>query len=353
MQINPQPFVGMAEPPRYNPKGFTVPICDSLGYSQHFNECASDTAQELFLFADHLRQVTQPFLYKASREALMERVRKTQPPMLHSLFFKYVYDMQERFQRHYDVLQHSGKAAQLKRFSQARRATTKSCALLAVKKARSAELGPKILRRVKELALDTSTGGATMNSVLWAMTRLIAFFELPCELSGKWTAQTTAAFIDLYKPASKIHHALGIFKCNDAFLWYDNVTGITPINMEVVKRLHNVCVWRKTLYFQTQKRITHAWNAKTQKWEAFKGPQPAKFDEEVYKLHAFACLNVTKHPPSEEFPKPTNTWDVPKQVAEWERYVTTMLPRQPKRASTRRAPQQQPQKRRKTRRRHS
>jgi hypothetical protein len=325
----------MAEPPRYTPKGFTAPICDSLGYSQHSIECASDTAQELFLFADHLRNITQPFLYKASRAELMERVKKTQPPALHAIFFKYVYDMQERFQRHYDALQHSAKAAQLKRYSAARRASTGSCSLLAAKKARSAALGPAILRRVKELAMDPSVGGASTNAVLWTMSRLIAFFEVPCELSGKWNAQTVAAFLVIHRPAVKISHVLGILKCNDAFLWYDNILGITPINMEVVKRLHNVCVWRALLCFHTGKRITHTWNAKAQKWESYKGAQPAKFDEEVYVLNAFACLNAT--PVEEGFPKPTESWDIPKRIAEWQAYVYAKMVKLPPRRSTRRA----------------
>lgn len=39
------------------------PICDSLGLRQHSGECWSDSLQELFMFADNFKEITQPILY--------------------------------------------------------------------------------------------------------------------------------------------------------------------------------------------------------------------------------------------------------------------------------------------------
>ncbi len=312
-------------------------MCDALGFSQHKFECASDTVQELFLFADHFRPITQPFLYNASRDVLMERVKKTQPPALHAIFIKYVLDMQERFQRHYDAIQYSARASLLKRPSKARKVEASTCSLLAAKKARSAALGPAMLRRLKEFAFDTGEYGVANNAVLWTMSRLILFFELPCEVSKTWNSQTTGVYIVMQTAGSKSkeQHVVGVLKCNDGFLWYDNTFGIVQIDMEVVKRLRNVCLWQDILGFHQNKRITHYWDKQLKKWKAYKGAQPRSFNEDVYTLFAFACLNWKQEDTG--FPKPTEAWDISRRIADWQAQVYAKMAALPPRKSTRKA----------------
>ena len=43
--------------------GWKGPICDSIGFFQHYGECWNDTLQMILLYTDGLKEITQPILY--------------------------------------------------------------------------------------------------------------------------------------------------------------------------------------------------------------------------------------------------------------------------------------------------
>ena len=103
-------------------KAFTVvPICDFIGFSQHKGECWNDTIQEIFLFADGLKEVTQPLIYNLDTryDVLSELVSSRLYPDGNlnaekqntvDKLVKYITLMKIRFVTHYNflVLSHNG-----------------------------------------------------------------------------------------------------------------------------------------------------------------------------------------------------------------------------------------------------
>lgn len=97
-------------------KAFTVvPICDFIGFSQHKGECWNDTIQEIFLFADGLKEITQPLIYNLDTRynVLFELVSSRLYPDSNlnaekqntvDKLVKYITLMKVRFVTHYNFL---------------------------------------------------------------------------------------------------------------------------------------------------------------------------------------------------------------------------------------------------------
>ena len=84
--------------------GFEEPLPDIVGYKQHSSECASDSIQEILLFADTLREFTQPILYNITKPQIDVRCKIALNYTdwdRYSGYFEYV---QKRFRSHYDVI---------------------------------------------------------------------------------------------------------------------------------------------------------------------------------------------------------------------------------------------------------
>lgn len=99
-----------------NSAKFQGPICDSKGFSQHKGECWNDTLQEIFLFTDGLKEITQPLIYNldTSRNNLSKLIRTRLYPNSVELntieqntvdkLVKYITLMKVRFVEHYNFL---------------------------------------------------------------------------------------------------------------------------------------------------------------------------------------------------------------------------------------------------------
>ncbi len=94
---------------------FKGPICDFIGFSQHKGECWNDTLQEIFLFADGLKEVTQSLIYNldtrydvlsklVSSRLYPESELNTEKLNTVNKLVKYITLMKVRFVTHYNFL---------------------------------------------------------------------------------------------------------------------------------------------------------------------------------------------------------------------------------------------------------
>ncbi len=97
---------------------FNGPICDFEGFRQHKGECWNDTLQEVFLFTDDLKEITQPIIYNLDTDynSLFKLVSsKLYPDIPNSelndekrntvnKLVKYITLMKVRFVTHYNFL---------------------------------------------------------------------------------------------------------------------------------------------------------------------------------------------------------------------------------------------------------
>ena len=80
--------------------GFEEPLPDIVGYKQHAGECASDSIQEVLLFADSIREFTQPILYNLTLDQMDVRSKLALEYNDWDRFTDYFKYVQKRFRIH-------------------------------------------------------------------------------------------------------------------------------------------------------------------------------------------------------------------------------------------------------------
>jgi len=83
---------------------FDQPLPDVIGLKQHDSECASDAIQEVLLFADGIREYTQPILYGLTKEQAETRTTLSIDHDEWTPLQEYFHYIQKRFRTHYDVI---------------------------------------------------------------------------------------------------------------------------------------------------------------------------------------------------------------------------------------------------------
>jgi hypothetical protein len=71
------PAISNADIPRILNDGIARVVCDPRGYSQHTGECGHDSFQQSLLFADGLKEITQPFFLTTSNDDIKQRIDET------------------------------------------------------------------------------------------------------------------------------------------------------------------------------------------------------------------------------------------------------------------------------------
>jgi hypothetical protein len=84
----------LLEPTKSSKILFDKPICDPIGFKQHSGECANDAFQQLLLFADDLKDITQPKMFDTELHSKIDD----------SELKKYIKYMQKRFIEHYGII---------------------------------------------------------------------------------------------------------------------------------------------------------------------------------------------------------------------------------------------------------
>ena len=227
-------------------KGFDEPLADLIGYKQHGGECASDTVQEIFLFADGIRDYTQPILYGLTPEQAEVRVKLLLEPKYWTGVLGYIEYIQKRFRVHYDVLNYlrtHGIPAQ-KRF-QDYDSVCEPNPLFKQKEITSLEATVLALKRLKGEAKYTGLG-LYAKQAYKAMEHLIVCTGIPYKIEQGLHLDAVgfsvgALVSEIEQDRSKVYravgHRFGFMKVRGDWYLYDDNYGFTKTDEEVLKAL--------------------------------------------------------------------------------------------------------------------
>lgn len=225
--------------------GYEQPLPDIIGLQQHGGECASDSIQEILLFADGIREYLQPIMYGMTPEQIEVRTRINLELDDWTKFEGYFLYMQKRFRAHYDAINYmrTHKISAQKYYSE----HSAVCLLnpLFKKKERiSLEAGVLALKRLKGEFEYTGTG-MHFKLVKKAITGILASTGVPYEhvegVRMDAVGITLMAYLDRIRAEgrmkSSMGHAVGFLKVFDKWVYYDDNLGFIKVDELVIKAL--------------------------------------------------------------------------------------------------------------------
>lgn len=225
--------------------GFEQPLPDIIGLQQHGGECASDSLQEILLFADGIREYTQPIFYGMTPEQIEVRTRINLDLDDWTKFEGYFHYMQKRFRAHYDAINYmrTHKISAQKYYSE-HDAVCLINPLFKKKERISLEAGVLALKRLKGEFEYTGTGMAH-KQVKKTITGILASTGVPYEhVEGvrlDAVGITIMAYLDRIREEgrmkSSMGHAVGFLKVFDKWVYYDDNLGFIKIDELVIKAL--------------------------------------------------------------------------------------------------------------------
>ena len=261
--------------------GFEEPLPDLIGYKQHGGECPSDTLQEVFMFADGIREYTQPMLYGLTPEQMEVRVKLLLEPAYWKGVQEYLYYIQRRFRVHYDVINYlrTHRIPAQKRYQDYDEVCVRN-PLFKQKEITSLEASVLALKHLKGEKVYKL--GQFMKDTLKTATNLVSVLGIPYAVEVGLHLDAAgvvieALAIDIEEDHSKRHlasgHVFGFIKVLGHWHLYDDNYGFTKSDEEVLValadgralivnyggRAHFVLVQKETRAFEAM-RVNGAWN---------------------------------------------------------------------------------------------
>jgi hypothetical protein len=228
-------------------KGFDIPLPDVVGYHQHNSECASDAIQEILMFADGIREYTQPILYGMTPEQIEVRSKIVLEFAQWERFSDYLTYIQKRFRSHYDVINylrlHNIKPQNY--YSK----EAEVCELDPIfrrKKRESAEGGILALKKLKREYIYTEQG-MTSPLMKTTMESLMKLFGIPYTIlphkdivSPNAVGSTIVSTVsyangDGSVKTNTLRHATGFLKMLGEWYYYDNEDGIVKADKAIIE----------------------------------------------------------------------------------------------------------------------
>jgi hypothetical protein len=231
-------------------------IHDKVGFEQHIGECWVDTIQEIFFFADKIKEITQPLFYTMTDAQLEIYLDKA---IIGDIFpesekeeYRLGFNaMRERFINHYNFLRYDEEivSCTLDAPLAVRRLYHTMLNSNAVnKKKKSAEFGVLIGKvfqsetRKKARVNSIYNPGETGDYSIIALTRFFTIFNIPFMVkNAKLTISLNLPiyaitvllyglmFRDSVLTSAKSTHATGFLYCNNTWYYYDNINGLVPV----------------------------------------------------------------------------------------------------------------------------
>lgn len=244
--------------------GFEQPLPDVIGFKQHDSECASDSIQELLLFADGIREYTQPIMYGLTKEQVETRTSLTLTYEEWHPLQEYFYYVQRRFQAHYDVLNYmrvNGVDAQ--KYYDEHDEVCLLNPLFKQKEAASIEFGVLALKHYKGEARYKGAG-LSFRGVEKIVDGMLTSMGVPYKrvASVDKAAVGMVVFCKNFnidaagkENESSLGHVVSFMKAQGQWLYYDNNMGFLPLAEEVVDALAADClrivIYRRVYFVKT------------------------------------------------------------------------------------------------------
>jgi len=244
----------------YESHSFDGTICDTLGSRQHVGECWLDSITQLFMFADGLKEITQPLLYNSESDIIkyIQERRHIIPEGLHiESFIEAIRVMSRRFTNHYDFLKDPEHAFCLTTNSPQTVLNTFSTLdspKTSLKRSASSRNAVLLATLVKSFAKkeDDITIGESIDLVRLLWIILLKIFKLPFQIDDSPNSSTIALYINYTyilstNDISEYNHAVGFYRCNNRWHYYNDENGLFIVDIDLIYAFFDS--WMKKHYY--------------------------------------------------------------------------------------------------------
>lgn len=254
---------------------FEIPLPDNIGLKQHNSECASDSIQELVMFADGIREYTQPILYGLTNEQIELRVRLTLESEDWFSFQEYIHFIQKRFISHYDVLNYLRKhKIKGQKYYNDHDQVCLLNPLFNKKEQSSLFAGVLALKRFKKEDKYTGTGLIFKQTTLM-LDNILKVFSLPYKTQDKVNKNGVGMVVASHKYSvmkdgelhkNSLGHVVSFFKTLGKWVYYDNNMGFIQVDETVIDKLGkgqlDIAFYKKAYFVETDStgKYISAWS---------------------------------------------------------------------------------------------
>lgn len=259
---------------------FEEPLPDVIGLKQHDSECASDAIQEVLLFADGIREYTQPILYGITKEQAETRTTLSLDHDEWTPLQEYFHYIQKRFRAHYDVLNYirTHKIDAQKYYDKHDEVCLLN-PLFKQKQAASIEAGVLALKHYKGEKVYKGTG-LSDKKTKYLIEGILKTLSVPYVRETGVDINSTGIILFCRKATinengeeqlNSVGHVVSFFKVLGNWVYYDNNMGFLNIDEKVVEAAQEGLlriVNYKQVYFvkvNKDKDYEFAWN--NGKWD--------------------------------------------------------------------------------------
>lgn len=225
---------------------FQEPICDPIGFRNHEGECWNDAIQEIFLFSDGLKELTQPLLYSLNTMTIHDRVadvlayhtnitNDSQKSKYIQSYIDYITLMKIRFVTHYKYILAQSIVKENANLITRKRRMSLTCGVGAAAKMTTVFKGESNTYRAGLISEYSNLVFTNLCSIL-RIPYVVAPFTKGYTLDPSHTAFFVSA---IAYQTSDLHsiggHVMAIFRCNSVWYWYDDNTGVHPIPQKAIE----------------------------------------------------------------------------------------------------------------------
>jgi hypothetical protein len=259
---------------------FDQPLPDVIGLKQHDSECASDAIQEVLLFADGIREYTQPILYGITKEQAETRTTLSLDHDEWTPLQDYFHYIQKRFRAHYDVINYiRTHKIDAQQYYDKYDDVCLLNPLFKQKEATSIEAGVLALKHYKGEKIYKGTG-LSFKKTVKVINGLLKTLNVPYERDTGVDTKSTGIIIFCKKATinaegdeqlNSLGHVVAFFKALGKWVYYDNNMGFLNVDEKVVEALKEgnlrIVNYRKVYFVKSNKSNVYesAWN--NGKWD--------------------------------------------------------------------------------------